>query len=153
MTTPKTVSDFTIRSANQTLPLVKMIVQDIVELREQVSETQVRLDYLADGRSDENQDEYGKELAAIQLVTELQCNQIDQWIEELTELRLSTHEVDLGFVDFPALRDDQHVCLCWQLGEKEVAYWHRTDEKCSQRQPVDLPLIRQSGEQNFSSHA
>lgn len=37
-------------------------------------------------------------------------------------------DLDLGLLDFPAMRDGRPVYLCWKPGEEEVAYWHATDE-------------------------
>jgi hypothetical protein len=153
MTSAETKSEFTIRSANRTLPLVKMIVQDIVGLSKEVNETRERLEYLSEGRETEHQDEYAKELASIEQVTDLQYAQIDGWIQELKKLQVLPHSASDGFVDFPALRNGEPVCLCWQLGDKEVVYWHRQDQECSKRQPVDLPMIRQSGDRSMSSSA
>jgi hypothetical protein len=51
-----------------------------------------------------------------------------------------------GFVDFPGERRNEKVCLCWKLGECDVRYWHLANEDCSMRRPVDLELIRLSGE-------
>ncbi len=36
--------------------------------------------------------------------------------------------IDLGLVDFPARIDGKTVLLCWQYGEKQIAFWHRADE-------------------------
>ncbi len=37
-------------------------------------------------------------------------------------------DVDLGLLDFPALREGRPVFLCWKSGEPAIAYWHRADE-------------------------
>jgi hypothetical protein len=155
MTTPSPQEpQFTIRSANQTLPLVKMIVQDIVALSREVFETRERLDYLSEGRDANGlDDEYSRELNSIEQTNELKSNKVDQYIGELTELQLGATEVTQGFVDFPATRQDEAVCLCWHMADKEVMYWHRRDEACSARRPVDLPLIRQSGDRHYSNLA
>jgi hypothetical protein len=36
--------------------------------------------------------------------------------------------MDLGLLDFPALRDGRPVFLCWKAGEAALVYWHGTDE-------------------------
>ncbi|MEM7785808.1 MAG: DUF2203 family protein [Planctomycetota bacterium] len=138
-------SEFTIRSANQTLPLVKMIVQDIVQYSNEIVETRERLLYLNEGRDfEEPQDDYGKELQSIEQVMTAKSNRVQSCIEELNQLNLVTTNVVDGFVDFPATRENEPIYLCWFLRDREVLYWHRTDEDCSQRQPIDLALIRQS---------
>jgi hypothetical protein len=42
-------------------------------------------------------------------------------------------DIDLGLVDFPSMRDDEPVYLCWKLGEPAVAYWHGIEEGFSGR--------------------
>jgi hypothetical protein len=37
-------------------------------------------------------------------------------------------DIDLGLLDFPAIRDGRPVFLCWKPGEPTIAYWHATDE-------------------------
>lgn len=147
-------NEFTIRTANQTLPLVKMIVQDIVALSTEVSDTRERLEYLSEGRDESGlEDEYSKELHSIEQTMELKSDKVGQYIEELTELRIGTTAATEGFVDFPATRDNEAVFLCWHVGDKEVLNWHRRNEACSARRPVDLSLIRQSGDRHYSNLA
>jgi hypothetical protein len=37
-------------------------------------------------------------------------------------------DIDLGLLDFPALRNGRPVFLCWKAGETAVTHWHGTDE-------------------------
>jgi hypothetical protein len=37
-------------------------------------------------------------------------------------------DIDLGLLDFPALRGGRPVFLCWRSGEPSIAFWHGTDE-------------------------
>ncbi|MBV8149172.1 MAG: DUF2203 domain-containing protein [Candidatus Eremiobacteraeota bacterium] len=45
-------------------------------------------------------------------------------------------DIDLGLIDFPAVRAGEDVFLCWKFGESGVAYWHGTDEGFSFRKPL-----------------
>ena len=40
-------------------------------------------------------------------------------------------------VDFPAELDGEIVELCWQYGEKELAFYHRRDEGFAGRRPLN----------------
>lgn len=42
-------------------------------------------------------------------------------------------DLDLGLIDFYAVHENSEIFLCWQLGEKEVRYWHGTNEGFSAR--------------------
>ena len=37
-------------------------------------------------------------------------------------------DLDLGLLDFPALREGRPVFLCWKAGEPSIAHWHGVDE-------------------------
>ena len=147
MTSSSTKSEFTIRSANQTLPLVRMIVEDIVQFSREISETRERLAYLNEGRDlSESKDDYSRELHSIENAMELKSARVDKCIRELVDLNVIPADPVNGFVDFPAIRENEPVHLCWNIGEKEVLNWHDVEEECSHRRPIDLALIRQSGE-------
>jgi hypothetical protein len=55
--------------------------------------------------------------------------------------RLEAHgcvvkDLDLGLLDFPALRDGRPVYLCWKAGEDQLTHWHGTDEGFADRKPL-----------------
>jgi hypothetical protein len=45
-------------------------------------------------------------------------------------------DIDLGLLDFPAVRDGRPVYLCWKAGEPAVAHWHGTDESFALRKEL-----------------
>ena len=45
-------------------------------------------------------------------------------------------DIDLGLLDFPALRGGRPVFLCWKAGEPALAHWHGTDETFVDRKPL-----------------
>ena len=42
--------------------------------------------------------------------------------------------LDPALVDFPHLRDDKEVYLCWRVGEAEIRYWHEIEDGFDGRQ-------------------
>jgi hypothetical protein len=46
-------------------------------------------------------------------------------------------DIDLGLLDFPAMREGVQVYLCWKAGETRVHYWHGVDEGFASRRPLD----------------
>ena len=58
-------------------------------------------------------------------------------VERLDELGVVVKDLDLGLLDFPALRDGEEVELCWHVGEDAVAYWHGIGEGFAGRKPID----------------
>ena len=142
--------NFTLQLANQMLPLVQSIAMDIVELSNEVRQTRERLELLNDGRSHKSlNDFYSNEILSIEKTADKNSDRIDTFVGELVELGLLTHRVTEGYIDFAARRNNEPVCLCWKLGETSVRHWHRVSEDCAARRPVDLELIRQSGDHEF----
>ena len=141
---------FTIATATATLPLIRRIVEDLVVLSREISDTQERLAFTVSDRENRT-DVYSKELQSVKVETEKKSLRLEKCIDELLELNTLAANVDEGFVDFPARRCGQKICLCWQLGEPSVTHWHGVDESCSQRRLVDLQLVHKSVERQLSS--
>lgn len=59
-------------------------------------------------------------------------------IERLHGLGVQVKDVQHGLLDFPALRGDEEVLLCWHVGEDEVAYWHGLEDGFAGRRPLPL---------------
>lgn len=45
-------------------------------------------------------------------------------------------DLDLGLLDFPAVRAGRPVYLCWKAGETRVGFWHAMDEGFGSREPL-----------------
>jgi hypothetical protein len=58
-------------------------------------------------------------------------------VKELEEIGVVVKDLDLGLLDFPALRADEEVELCWHVGEESVEHWHRIGEGYAGRKPID----------------
>jgi hypothetical protein len=55
---------------------------------------------------------------------------------ELHEREIVLRDLDRGLVDFPALRGDQEVYLCWEEGEPEIGFWHEPGAGFAGRRPL-----------------
>lgn len=45
---------------------------------------------------------------------------------------------ETGLCDFPCLRDERVVLLCWRLGEPAVGFWHELDGGTAERQRLEV---------------
>lgn len=121
---------FSLSEANRSLVLVRRIVRDVVEryrrLRE-LHESYQSLDQIGDvSAADKTRQQYvttTEQLAALR--------------EELEDIGCELKDLEIGLVDFPALRDQREVYLCWKLGEETVQYWHEISGGFSERHPAD----------------
>ncbi|MGG6460223.1 MAG: DUF2203 domain-containing protein [Candidatus Eiseniibacteriota bacterium] len=57
-------------------------------------------------------------------------------IEDFESQGLMIKSVDDGLVDFPSLRFEEEVWLCWKYGESEIKFWHGRDEGFMGRKPL-----------------
>ena len=58
-------------------------------------------------------------------------------VDHLEGIGVVLKDLDLGLLDFPALRGDEEVELCWKVGEDAVSSWHRIGEGFAGRKPID----------------
>lgn len=63
-------------------------------------------------------------------------------LAEIDAIGVQVKDLDKGLLDFPCLIDGQTVLLCWKLGEKEIAFWHSTEEGFAGRRPIDARFGR-----------
>lgn len=56
---------------------------------------------------------------------------------ELHDLGVQLKDYSRGLIDFPCMREDRVVLLCWQLGEgDEIEWWHEVEAGFAGRQPL-----------------
>ena len=139
---------FTIATATATLPLVSRILEELVSLSQEIADTQERLAFTVSDR-DNQTDVYSNELRSVRVETDKKSLRLEKCIDELLDLNTRPGRANEGFVDFPARRGGQDICLCWQLGESSVTHWHGVDESCNQRRLVDLQLVQKSVERQL----
>jgi hypothetical protein len=93
---------FTPEEANRALPEITNLVSQAVELKK-------KIDRSPDSERSPNLDKLSSLMAKIG--------------EKGAELK----DADIGLIDFPAVRFNEPVYLCWKLGEEEVLYWHGSE--------------------------
>jgi hypothetical protein len=55
---------------------------------------------------------------------------------ELEALEIQVRDLARGLVDFPALRGEEEIYLCWLEGEPAVTHWHEPDAGFAGRRPL-----------------
>jgi hypothetical protein len=63
-------------------------------------------------------------------------HEIGRLIYRIEALGCVVKDIDLGLVDFPSMRDDEPIYLCWKLGEPSVTHWHGIEEGFASRKPL-----------------
>ena len=65
--------------------------------------------------------------------------------KRLAVMGIELKDVEQGLFDFPALRDERVILLCWREGETEVEWFHEIVEGFSGRQPLAPPRAHRHG--------
>ncbi len=127
---------FTIREANATLPLVRAITRDMVEVAKDLVDRRDRLQALLAGRKLSPGNPYDDELVQMKEDLERDAIRIREYVEELQQLGAEPKSATDGLVDFPGVLDGRHVYFCWKLGEEEVSHWHEIGGSYATRMPL-----------------
>ena len=127
---------FTVDEANQTLPLVRRIVDDIVS-------THQRLLAQIDEYRAYDPDAEVLRARRRELEEEMRelTDRVNGFVAELEELGAEFKGFEEGLVDFHGMLDGREVLLCWKLGEESVEWWHELDGGYRGRQRLPAHLL------------
>ena len=129
---------FTAEEANALLPTVRPIAERMVAHRRALAVATVRHARIAAKIAGNGGGVDPHEIDRLQATVEAEAQAVADAVEELQRLGLQVKDLDEGLVDFPALRGEDEVLLCWRLGEDEVAYWHTVADGFAGRRPLPL---------------
>lgn len=133
------------------LPLVRAIVRDWSALAREVIERQERLSDLARGdkagandpleKHDYATDYYSAELQQMRTELVSDTERLTEYVVELRKLGVEPGDAPQGIVDFPSLRADQPIRLCWKYDEPAVQFWHDPKAGFAGRKPLPVLTI------------
>jgi hypothetical protein len=120
---------FTLEEANQTLIFIRPLMDEVQAIREKIVSKQPEA-WTAIEKSVGN----GGNRALSNLIQDF--DRLDSLVHRILDTGVLIKDVNIGLLDFPALRQGREVYLCWQYGEDEIAFWHEVDEGFAGRQPI-----------------
>jgi len=121
---------FTLQEANETLNLIRPLMDEVQAIRLKILKNQPEA-WPAIEKSAGN----GGNRALSNMVQDFE--KFDALIHRIQDMDVLIKDINLGLLDFPALKDDREVYLCWQYGEGEIAFWHEIEAGYAGRQPID----------------
>jgi hypothetical protein len=130
---------FTPDEANSALADVRPVAERLVRLRERMREVEREQGRLVTAIGGNGGGYAAGDLDAAQTELVGLAGAVGACVQRLEELGVVVKDLDLGLVDFPAVREGISVFLCWHVGEDEIAFWHGLDEGYAGRKPVDWP--------------
>jgi hypothetical protein len=122
--------------ARQMLPLVRSIVQNIVETHKQLNDLAQEQDELDRNR---RQLDWQRRQRRYSIAEELQSAEknLNGAVRELSELGVALVDPGSGIVDFPTRINGRSAAFSWQHGEDDVLHWHYLDESVRRVIPSD----------------
>ncbi len=121
---------FTLQEANETLNIIRPLMEEIQHIRRKIQREQPDV-WPAVAKSAGN----GGNRALSDMVQDFE--KLDTLIHRMQDTGVLIKDVNLGLLDFPALKDGREVYLCWQYGEGEIAFWHEVEAGFAGRQPIE----------------
>lgn len=122
---------FTLEEANSALETIRPLMEEIQKIRQNILATQPET-WSAIERSAGN----GGNPAMSRLVKSF--DRLDDLLHHVQRTGVQVKDINTGLLDFPALHDGHEVYLCWQIGERQIEYWHEIDAGFAGRQPIEL---------------
>jgi hypothetical protein len=119
---------FTLDEANASIPWVVEKLAALRDARARLTDQQAR-QALTEGSPTNGGGHPGKQVG--EAFVELQNG-----IAAFDHRGIVLRDLDSGLIDFPALREDEEVYLCWIDGETEIGFWHSLDAGYAGRQPL-----------------
>ena len=120
---------FTLDEATATLAVIRPLLAEIQEIRQAILKKQPEVwPVLAKAAGN------GGSQAANQVETEF--HRLNQLVHRLQATGAVLKDIDLGLIDFPALRDGREIYLCWKFDEDRIRYWHDLNSGFAGRQPL-----------------
>ena len=121
---------FTIREANEALHSIRPWLDEVMRIRRRVLESQPET-WPAIEKSAGN----GGSPLLNKLVFDFE--KFDALIHKIQDEGAQIKDINIGLLDFPALKDGREVCLCWKHGEGDIAYWHEVDGGYAGRRAIE----------------
>ena len=119
---------YTLEEANAALGWVQDAIASLRTAREGLSDEEAR-EALAEAGPQNGGGDPGRVVSEAFL-------QLRDALARLQDAEVVLRDLDRGLVDFPAIRDDREVYLCWLEGEDEIGYWHDLEAGFAGREPI-----------------
>lgn len=120
---------FTVAEANALLPRLKALIDELRVAREVIRAARADLLPVLEAAVGNGGSRKAGEVLPY-------FERMERAILAIRDLGCELKDIDMGLVDFPALREGRVVYLCWRYGEERLRYWHELDAGFAGRQPL-----------------
>lgn len=125
-------SHFTIEEANKVLPSVIKKFKNIINLKNEVVKIQSEM------KTNPRYTSSFKDYMTKKQELNTAITNFYKAVEDLESTGVMVKSIEEGLLDFPSLRFNEEVWLCWKEGETEIKFWHGRDEGFMGRKPLSV---------------
>ncbi|WP_416150597.1 DUF2203 domain-containing protein [Salipaludibacillus sp. HK11] len=130
---------FTIEEANQLIP---SLMQELIELKNLQVSFDNQLKQLNEIKSLNTEEVQTQTEDIFKMESELEFLEIQAQLH-VNNIHNSggfLKGIEPGLIDFPSVKGDEDILLCWKEGEEEITHYHSEDEGFTGRKPLDTDM-------------
>ena len=121
---------FTLEEATETLETIRPMMEEVVAICQKIIENQPHI-WPAIERSAGN----GGNPTMSKMVPDFE--RLESLLHSVQDTGAVIKDIEIALLDFPALRNEQEVYLCWKVGEERIGFWHEIEAGFAGRQPIE----------------
>ena len=127
---------FSLQEATGLLPWLESKFQEMDPIRESLAKTEERVAGMVRKSRSNGGTSLDTKMAEARREEEELRAQGGKIIEKINNRGIIVRDINMGLVDFPSVRGQEEVFLCWVRGEKSIDWWHGTNEGYGSRKPL-----------------
>lgn len=122
---------FTLEEANKLVPQFTQYFDEILTLHDIMKKERRQKESMTQGLSQNG----GWSKSAEYLDNSFKVSKI---VDKILATGAVVKDLQRGLIDFPHLSEGKEIFLCWEMGEKEIKFWHDLESGYPGRQPLYL---------------
>ena len=130
---------FTLAEANAALEELRPLAEEMVAKRRELVEAQAQRAALGAQVGANGGDLTPSDFAEADEELERAASELAHSVEQIQAAGVLVKDLDQGLLDFPSLRGDEEILLCWHVGEDRIGFWHSVEEGFAGRKPLEGP--------------
>jgi hypothetical protein len=120
---------YTLAEARALLPSIRQWLDDLDRHQERLKILDKRIgQLLAEG------DDVGGPSVNSLMKTLADCKEV---LDEFRSRQIQVKDISRGLIDFPSLRGDREIFLCWEKDEDDIEFWHDLESGYAGRERLD----------------
>ena len=121
---------FTLQQAKQALSVIRPWMDEIQAIRQKILAQRPEVWPVIEKAAGN-----GGSQAASKLVEDFE--RLEVLVHQVQATGALFKDLNLGLLDFPAMKEGREVYLCWKYGEGDIDFWHEIEAGYAGRQSID----------------